>query len=160
MNSLSKVLADSGVTFTMWIDKVKMTNDGDYEVLFNTELAKKLGFDELVLYSRAVHVAQNAPDMSQETVSALFVYCDALEYVVVADFVAPLLRNVDTKRKAENGRMHKILNPPLYVPLQKKNFDTIEINITTDTGNHVPFAHGKSDVVLEYKRIGLLEKVI
>jgi len=48
----------------------------------------------------------------------------------------------------------------LYIPLQKKNFDTVEINIMTDTGEPVRFAHGKSVVVLEFKRIGLLEKII
>jgi len=52
--------------------------------------------------------------------------------------MAPLLRIVDMKRTAEHNRLHKILNPPLYVPLQKKNFDIIEINIMTDTGNPVP----------------------
>ena len=31
------------------------------------------------------------------------------------------------------------MNPPLFVPVQKKNFDTIEIYIMTDTGEHVPF---------------------
>jgi len=43
------------------------------------------------------------------------------------------------------------MNPPLFVPLQKKNFDTIEINIMTDTGQPVPFVGGKSVVVLEFK---------
>jgi len=83
-----------------------------------------------------------------------------LEHVVVGDVMAPLLHIVDMKRTAENGRMHMILNPPLYVPLQKKNFDTIEINIMSDTGEPVPLAHGKSVVVFYFKHLGLLEKVI
>jgi len=48
------------------------------------------------------------------------------------------------------------MNPPLFVSVQKKNFDTIKINIMTDTGEPVPFMDGKSVVVLEFKRIGLL----
>ena len=48
----------------------------------------------------------------------------------------------------------------MYVPVQKKHFDTIEINIMTDTGDVVPFVHGKSVAVSEFKRIGLLDKVI
>ena len=83
-----------------------------------------------------------------------------LEHVVVGDVMAPLLRIVDMKRTAEHNIMHKILNPPLYIPLQKKNFHIIEINIMTDTGNPVPFVRGKSVAVLEFKRIGLLQKVI
>ena len=160
MNSLSEVLVDKGITFALWTDKAKMENNGDYQLCFSPSLAKKLGFNHLTHYSSGHYIARNPPDMSPETVPALFVYCDALEHVVVGDLMAPLLRIVDMKRTADNGRMHKILNPPLYVPLQKKNFDTIEINIMTDTGKPVPFAHDKSVAVLEFKRIGLLEKVI
>ena len=74
--------------------------------------------------------------------------------------MAPLLRIVDMRRKKSYGRMHQVLHPPGYVPVQKKHFDTIEINIMTDTGDVVPFVHGKSVAVLEFKRIGLLDKVI
>ena len=56
--------------------------------------------------------------------------------------------------------MHQVLNPSVYVPVQKKHFDTIEINIMTDTGDVVPSVHGKSVAGLESKRIGLLDKVI
>jgi len=45
-------------------------------------------------------------------------------------------------------------NPPLYIPLQKKCFDTVEINLMTDTGLAVPFRNhsfGKSFVVLEFR---------
>ena len=34
--------------------------------------------------------------MSPETVPALFVYCDAIEHVVVGDVMAPLLRSIMT----------------------------------------------------------------
>jgi len=44
--------------------------------------------------------------------------------------------------------MHSFLKPILYVPLQKKQFDTVEIKIMTDTGLPVPFLPGKSFVVL------------
>ena len=44
--------------------------------------------------------------------------------------------------------------------MQKKHFDTIEINILTDTRDVVPFTHGKSVAVLEFKRVGLLDKVV
>jgi len=39
------------------------------------------------------------------------------------------------------------------VPLQKKkNFDTVEVNIMSDTERPVPFRYGKSFVVLEFRR--------
>ena len=69
--------------------------------------------------------------------------------------MAPLLRIVNME-VTQSHAVHQIMNPPLFVPVQKKNFDTIEMNIMTDTGEPVPFMDGKSVVVLEFKRIGLL----
>jgi len=84
----------------------------------------------------------------------VYVYCDILEYVPVADTKAPLLRIVDKPRRS-HGNVHQVLNPTLYVPLQKNNFDTLEINnnIMTDSGVSVLFLVGKSFVVLEFRRV-------
>ena len=68
-------------------------------------------------------------------------YCDILEHVVVGDIMAPLLRIVNMEVTRSHA-VHHIMNPPLFVPIQKKNFDTIEMNTTTDTGEPVPFMDG------------------
>jgi len=39
------------------------------------------------------------------------------------------------------------------MPLQKKCFDSVEINLMTDSGFPVPFLFGKSFVVLEFHRV-------
>ena len=63
-------------------------------------MAKKLGCPRphqcLTLYSSGHYIVRNPPDMSPETVPALFVYCDAIEHVVVGDVMAPLLRSIMT----------------------------------------------------------------
>jgi len=46
----------------------------------------------------------------------------------------------------------KTFNPILYVPLQKKNVDTVEVNLVTDGGQPVFFRYGKVFVVLEFRR--------
>jgi len=84
-------------------------------------------------------------------VNSVYVYCDILEHVTVGDTKAPLLRIVNKPKKQE-GNVHHTFQPILYVPLQKKNFDTVEINMMTDTGQPVPFRFGKSFVVLEFRR--------
>ena len=56
------------------------------------------------------------------------------------------------KPKRIHRNVHSVLNRILYVPLQKKHFDTVGINIMTDTGLLVPFLPGKSFVVLEFRR--------
>jgi len=60
--------------------------------------------------------------------------------------MAPLLRIVNMEVTRSHA-VHQIMNPPLFVPAQKKNFDVKEMNIRTDTGKPVPFMDGKSVVI-------------
>lgn len=80
--------------------------------------------------------------------------------MVVSDVMAPLPHIVEMKKNSDNDRMHKVVNSPLYIPFQKKHFDTIRINVMSNIGQPIPFAYGKSVVVVEFRRIGLLEKVL
>ena len=93
------------------------------------------------------------PSLAGGYIHSMYVYCDILEHVAVGDTKAPLLllRIVDKPHKSR-GNVHQVFNSILYVLLQKKNFDTVEINIMTDVGVPVPFRLGKSFVVLEFRR--------
>ena len=95
--------------------------------------------------------AKRTASLATEDIHSMYVYCDILEHVAVGDTKAPLLRIVD-KPKRQHGNVHQIFNPILYVPLQKKNSDTVEINIMTDIGVPIPFRFGKAFVVLEFRR--------
>jgi len=123
---------------------------GVIAVEFSQALARLLGFDAGREYSGNTIIADRGRSFFGN-INSLYVYCDLLEAIIVGDTKAPLLRIVD-KPKRLHRNMHSVLNPILYVPLQKKYFDTVEINIMTDTGLPVPFLHGKSFVVLEFRR--------
>jgi hypothetical protein len=70
---------------------------------------------------------------------------------VVSDVRVPLLRAVvDNDKRTEIA--YVTYDNPIYVPLQKKHFDSVEINIMTDEGQPVPFTTGKSVVVLHFRR--------
>jgi len=82
---------------------------------------------------------------------SMYIYCDLLEHVAVGDTSAPLLRVVDARGK--NGDMqHRIYEPPRYMPVQKKNFDCLEIDIRDDLGRPIPFESGKLTVTLHFRR--------
>jgi hypothetical protein len=84
-------------------------------------------------------------------VHALYVYCDVLENVPVGDTEAPLLRAVEaTGKMGEN--VHRTFDPPRYIPVQKKHFDSILVYIRTDTGEPVPFEGGKVVASLHFRR--------
>jgi len=72
----------------------------------------------------------------------MYIYCDLLEHVVVGNTKAPLHRIVN-KPMRMYSIVHKIFNPVLYVPLQKNNFGTVDINIMDDTGKPILFRSGK-----------------
>ena len=135
--------------------KVRIDFGGMFSVKFNDALARMLGFTHTIIYrprpNSSTRVASKQFDLSPIALPTMYIYCDVLQHVVVGDVMAPLLRIVDVKT-ANTSVKHQILNPPLYVPLLKKNFDTIEIYIMTDEGLPFPFVAGKLVVVLEFKR--------
>jgi len=93
-------------------------------------------------------------------INILYVYCDILENVIVGDVTAPLLRIVEVRLNLKRAIMHTIINTPLFVPIQKKSFDTIEIWIMTETGETAPFGDGKSHIVLEFKKSTVLDGLV
>jgi hypothetical protein len=65
-----------------------------------------------------------------------------MECVPVGDTTARLLRIVEIS--GQKGEMvHIQYDRPRYVPLQKKEFDSIEIDIRDDSGERIPFDSGK-----------------
>jgi hypothetical protein len=82
---------------------------------------------------------------------SLFVYCDLVEPVLVGDMKAPLLRTINIKGK-DGEMINRIFQNVQYAPLQKKHFETIEINIRDDEGKPVPFERGRVIVTLHFKQ--------
>jgi hypothetical protein len=97
-----------------------------------------------------MHEGQNAVDLNSGFHS-IFVYCDIVECVPVGDTTAPLMRAMNVKGKYGDV-IQRAFDRPIYLPVQKKQFDTIEVNIMTDTGQPVPFEVGKSLVTLHFRR--------
>ena len=87
----------------------------------------------------------------EPSLTSLFIYCNILEHVPVGDTLAPLLRCVNIE--GESGkRVGASFTYPMYIPVQKKVFDSVEINIMTETGDPAPFIDGPSTVTLHFRR--------
>ena len=86
-----------------------------------------------------------------DPVDSLFVYCDVLEHRVVGDSQVPLLRIVPVGGR--NGELvTRIYENVHYVRLQRKTFQTIEINIRDRAGINVPFEAGTLNVTLHFRQ--------
>ena len=122
LDVVNGLAGDMSITFLKYAKKIKIQNEGQYAIMFNASLRRILGLEDMVHYPAKTYGAKYNVDLLVKTTETLFIYYNVLEHVVAGDVMAPLLPIVDMKRGTEHGRMHKILNPPLYVPLQKKNF--------------------------------------
>ena len=131
--------------------------DADHilSITFSTDLATMLGYKPNTQYVFRRENRAETPVHLSATINNIYFYCDLLEEVLVGDTKTPLLRIVNrTTRVNEihDSVEHVTFNPVQYIPLQKKCFDTVEINMMTDTGQPMPFVPGKSLVVLEFRR--------
>jgi hypothetical protein len=87
----------------------------------------------------------------QAGIHALYIYCDLLQFTHVGDIKAPLLRVVDSGGEAGDV-VTRYYERPRYVPLQKKNFDSVEIVIRDDLGEKIQFENGKVLLTLHFRR--------
>ena len=84
----------------------------------------------------------------------IFIYVTIIEYQYVGDTKAPLIRVLDSKQRLNNGSpceiepTRRIVFSNLeYKKLLSKNFQSIEIQLRTETGELVPIA-GTGKVIL------------
>lgn len=87
--------------------------------------------------------------------SQLFVYTDIIQPQVVGDVITTLLRIIplDPTKFIYGAYKTHIFSPAHYVPVLRREFDTMEIDIRTTTGARVPFQFGVSCVKLHFQRI-------
>lgn len=136
--------------------KVIVELGGRTELRFSAGLADMLGVDDdqnpLVNDKKrgASYKMKRVSDVDK-TITSLYTYCDLLEHVPVGDTLAPLLRICDAR--GEYGKIvHLDFDKPRYIPVQKKAFDTIEIDIRDRFGIPIPFETGELVATLHFRR--------
>ena len=113
-------------------------------------LAQVLGFENRKFASGNEYVSTFAADINR-SFATMFVYCDVVRESIVGNTTVPLLRTLNVEGRY-GDIIQKTYHAPIYVPLQRSYFDSIEINIRDDTGRLVPFESGKAIVTLHFRR--------
>lgn len=128
--------------------KVEIDSDRSCTLVVPPHIRKMLGmeldsFDEN--YTKTTEVVDMDP------VDSLYVYCDVVEPRVVGDSRVSLLRIVPAEG-LHGELVTRTYENVHYVRLQRKTFQTIEINIRDRTGNTVPFEQGTLNVTLHFRQ--------
>ena len=81
----------------------------------------------------------------------LYVYCDIILPQYVGDAFVHLTRIVPVEGK-DGKRVSKSFVRPQYVPVSRKQFESIEVNIKRDTGETVTFEFGRVLLTLHFRQ--------
>ena len=119
-------------------------------------LSYMLGYEEAVIFVKPSGVIKSTimaefPVDLKAGFYAMYVYCDLVENQVVGNSLVPLLRTVTIEGQHEEV-ICTIYNTPHYLPLARKEFDSIEISINDDQNRPVKFQFGKVIVKLAFRK--------
>lgn len=151
--AIEQVITGYGVTgislqFVDLPQKVRVTLDVGKRLSFETDLGVILGFGNDIIITKSTE----APFVSDLNIGlqSLFIYLDVAESQIVGDTRAPLLRIIPARGK--DGEIITIdYNTPQYIPLATREFETMEVLITDDTGKKVPFERGRVVITLSFR---------
>lgn len=99
------------------------------------------------------YIAKESYDLSAG-IDGLFVYSDVVDYSVVGNTRAQLLRVVKVGKEEFGERCDITYNKPFYLPLASTEISTIEIDIKDGAGEQVDFKFGKTEIILHFIRNG------
>lgn len=123
------------------------------EVTLSPNLALQLGFN---MHDNLMdeQTARREPAIALGVPNQIYLYCDVTEPQYVGDTCAPLLRiiHVDQSDYIFGTQMVSHFDSPHYVSVLRKEFETIEIDLRTDTGSAVPFLFGTCCCKLHFRK--------
>jgi len=126
--------------------KVTVYSQNGAEVYFS-ENGLMLGSSSNTRIS-STSIAKREADLEQGF-HDLYVYSDIVQAQLVRDALVPLLRIVPMQGD-DGQRISKSFERPHFLPVSRREFETIEVNIKRDTGESVPFQLWKVLLTLHF----------
>ena len=104
-----------------------------------------------VYYSPVESYKQDSVSRLDLQTPALYVYTDIIDYQIVGDVLAPLLRTVPVKGDRGKAQHVEFLHR-IWLAVNKGYINSIELRICNDAGELVSFSTGKVSLVLQFRR--------
>ena len=101
------------------------------------------------IFNAGIHAAENLP-LRRGGMHHIFVYSDIVKTQIVGDSMVPLLRIVNIT--GEFGEVVTQTFRPYYLPIDKLEFDIVEILLCNEFGEEIIFEEGQSIVTLHFKK--------
>lgn len=137
------------------VNRVDLHETNLHSITFSPKLAMQLGFNpndnilEFNLSDNVGNIYFGIPDQ-------MLIYADVIEPVLVGHEKAQIIKIVNTAGGAKScafGEVHTMEFQRMhYIPVMKKDFESISIDIRDCTGSYMPFRHGVSTVKLHFKK--------
>jgi hypothetical protein len=125
----------------------------DTDLKMSDSLALMLGFMPGLVRSHEER-AHTLPNLQLGLPKSIYVYMDIVHPQFVGDVMARLLRvvRVDMKKFVYGGMCTETFHNPQYVPVEKNDFQEVEIDIRDEFGNPVSFFTGSTTAVLHFRK--------
>ena len=153
IDAMNKVMSELMVTLQLLTTSqiVVFNIPSELELVYSEPLTSLLGLTHPTEYCRGPRKYGKYPMNLNRGIDAIYVYSDVIQTKLVGDTNVPLLSGVPLC--GVFGEMaFKEYSSPVYIPLAKHVFSTIEMYITDSTGRPVQFSSGKVTVLLHFKQ--------
>ena len=143
-------IVDTKFAYDATSRKISVHVGADNVITLSSDLASIMGFSprQHTFREERKHKGKVAMDPNRGF-NSLYVYCDAAEAIPVGDIKAPLLRVVDAAANF-GDLIHRLYTTPQYVPVSRKEFNTVEIDIRDDTGRPVHYTFAEAGIPTSY----------
>ena len=148
---MKKELGNTNITFSFNppTHKVDETLAAKHCIRLYGQLAKMSGFGGGDIKIRK---SKESPYVAKlYGITSIYVYCNIVQPQIVGNTSVPLQRTIPVTRNSGDV-ITKTFTNIQYVPVQTKSFEDIEILLRTDTGDPVPFEHGKAIATLFFRK--------
>lgn len=117
---------------------------------FTEPLSSMLGLGHGELFCNNLRLGEFSINLTRG-IDSIYVYTDIVQTKLVGNADVPLLSVVPLS--GSFGEMYfKEYVTPVYTPISKTTFSTIEIYITDSAGREIPFTSGKVTVLLHFRK--------
>ncbi|GFS63424.1 uncharacterized protein TNCV_2239671 [Trichonephila clavipes] len=129
--------------------KVEMIVSLHTKVTFGEKLSNMLGF-RTNTFTEGNYTSDYILEL-RAGITEVYVYCDIIAPSLVGDVSASILKIIPIANEYKK-QIAKQFTVPLYFPIRKNYFDTIEIELVTSSGTPIKFISGKTNLVLSFRR--------